>query len=70
MSEAELHPLLLQLEPEPGPLTPQIMRALRTHGSPLRWAITAAERRADGSARLQIEAVILRGELLQHGALP
>ena len=70
MSEAELHPLLLQLEPEPGPLTPQILRALRTHGRPLRWAITAAELRADGPARLQIEAVILRGDLPQSGEQP
>jgi hypothetical protein len=63
VSEAELQPLLLQLEPEPGPLTPQVLRALRVHGRPLRWAITAAERRAEAPARLQIEAVILRGEL-------
>jgi hypothetical protein len=70
VSEAELHPLLLQLEPEPGPLTPQILRALRSHGRPLRWAITAAERRADGPARLQIEAVILRGELPRPGEQP
>ena len=70
MSEAELHPLLLQLEPEPGPLTPQILRALRTHGRPLRWAITAAESRVGGPARLQIEAVILRGELPLYGAQP
>jgi hypothetical protein len=70
VSEAELHPLLLQLEPEPGPLTPQIQRALRAHGQPLRWAITAVESRADGPARLQIEAVILRGELPQPGEQP
>ena len=53
MSLGELQPLLLQLEPEPGPLTPQILR-------PLRWAITAAEPQASGGCRLQIEAVILR----------
>jgi hypothetical protein len=70
VSEAELHPLLLQLEPGPGPLTPQILRALRAHGRPLRWAITAADRRADAPARLQIEAVILRGELPLYGAQP
>jgi hypothetical protein len=70
VSEAELHPLLLQLEPEPGPLTPQILRALRTHGRPLRWAITAAESRVGGPARLQIEAVILRGDLPQSGEQP
>ena len=43
MSALELQPLLLQLQPEPGPLTPQILGALRAHGRPLRWAITAAE---------------------------
>ena len=60
MSLGELQPLLLQLEPEPGPLTPQILRGLRAHGRPLRWAITAAEPQASGGCRLQIEAVILR----------
>ncbi|MBM5788339.1 MAG: hypothetical protein FJ071_00870 [Cyanobacteria bacterium M_DeepCast_200m_mx_001] len=60
MSALELQPLLLQLERGPGPLTPQVLAALAAHGRPLRWAITAAERRPQGGARLQIEAVILR----------
>ncbi|MFM7696536.1 MAG: hypothetical protein ACKOCA_00475 [Vulcanococcus sp.] len=60
MSALELQPLLLQLERGPGPLTPQVLAALAAHGRPLRWAITAAERRPQGVARLQIEAVILR----------
>lgn len=60
MSALELQPLLLQLEREPGPLTPQVLAALEAHGRPLRWAITVAEPRPQGGARLQIEAVILR----------
>jgi len=36
-----LEPLELWLEPGPGPLRPQILAALRQHGEPLRWAITA-----------------------------
>jgi hypothetical protein len=61
VSALELQPLLLQLEPGPGPLTPQILAALAPHGRPLRWAITAAEPQPAGGARLQIEAVMLRG---------
>ena len=38
-----LEPLELWLEPVPGPLRPQILAALRPHGEPLRWAITAVE---------------------------
>ena len=38
-----LEPLALWLEPVPGPLRPQILAALRQHGEPLRWAITAVE---------------------------
>ena len=38
-----LEPLELWLEPVPGPLRPQILAALRQHGEPLRWAITAVE---------------------------
>ena len=38
-----LEPLELWLEPVPGPLRPQILSALRQHGEPLRWAITAVE---------------------------
>ena len=59
MSAFELQPLLLQLERGPGPLTPQVLAALAAHGRPLRWAITAAEPRPQGGARLQIEAVML-----------
>ena len=38
-----LEPLELWLERDPGPLRPQILAALRQHGEPLRWAITAVE---------------------------
>ena len=38
-----LEPLELWLERGPGPLRPQILAALRQHGEPLRWAITAVE---------------------------
>ena len=55
----KLVPLLLQLERRPGPLRAQILQALRAHGRPLRWAITAAEPNAAGVTRLQIEAVVL-----------
>ncbi|NBW61836.1 MAG: hypothetical protein EBR33_01090 [Synechococcaceae bacterium WB4_1_0192] len=56
-----LQPLLLQLERRPGPLRPQILAALREHGSPLRWAITAVhapEAGPDAVVRLQVEAVV------------
>jgi hypothetical protein len=50
--------VLLQLERAPGPLRPQIETALRAHGEPLRWAITAVDPTADGPSLLQIEAVV------------
>ena len=62
----------LQLERRPGPLRPQILAALREHGSPLRWAITAVRAPEPGPGSvsgpgsepaamvcLQIEAVVL-----------
>ncbi|MFM1811537.1 MAG: hypothetical protein RLZZ336_475 [Cyanobacteriota bacterium] len=51
-------PVLLQLERAPGPLRPQIEAALRVHGEPLRWAITAVQPRPDGTPMLQIEAIV------------
>jgi hypothetical protein len=48
-----LQPVTLRLQRAPGPLTPQIERALAAHGDPLRWAITAVE------PVLLIEAVVL-----------
>ena len=36
-----LEPLELWIERQPGPLRPQVLAALRQHGEPLRWAITA-----------------------------
>ncbi len=57
-----LKPLLLQLERQPGPLRPQILAALRQHGRPLRWAITAVRGSGSDAAAvvcLQIEAVVL-----------
>ncbi len=63
-----LQPLLLQLERQPGPLRPQILAALRQHGSPLRWAITSVRGPGpmpgpgvapDPVVWLQIEAVVL-----------
>jgi hypothetical protein len=34
-------------------------QALAAHGEPLRWAVTAAERRGDGQQWLRLEAVLL-----------
>jgi len=57
-----LQPVTLRLQRVPGPLTPQIERALAIHGDPLRWAITAVEpgeeQQLTGSVLL-IEAVVL-----------
>lgn len=50
--------MLLQLERAPGPLRPQIQAALRAHGEPLRWAITAVQPRPAAPALLQIEAIV------------
>ena len=58
MSATALTPVLLQLERAPGPLRPQIEAALRAHGDPLRWAITAVLPRPDGASLLQIEAIV------------
>jgi hypothetical protein len=62
VSSAELKPVLLQLERQPGPLLAQIQAALACHGEPLRWAITAVPQ----PGQLQIEAVVLS----RSGALP
>jgi len=61
VSNAELRPVLLQLERQPGPLRAQIEAALAGHGQPLRWAITAVHQPPEGPALLQIEAVVLQG---------
>jgi hypothetical protein len=50
--------VLLQLERAPGELRPQIEAALRRHGQPLRWSITAVQRRLEQPALLQIEAIV------------
>jgi hypothetical protein len=61
-----LEHLELALEPSPGPLLPQVRRALADHlgpdGEALRWAITGIDSPASatGPARLTLEAVILR----------
>jgi len=61
-SAVRLQPVTLRLQRVPGPLTPQIERALAIHGDPLRWAITAVEpgeeQQLTGSVLL-IEAVVL-----------
>ena len=56
--------MLLQLERAPGPLRPQIESALRAQGEPLRWAITEAVCRADGSRELTLEAMVHQPALL------
>jgi len=59
VSALALSPVLLQLERGPGPLRPQIEAAVRAHGAPLRWAITAVQPRPAAPALLQIEAIVL-----------
>jgi hypothetical protein len=59
VSSGQLRPLLLQLERQSGSLRSQIEAAVAAHGTPLRWAITAVQQRADQPALLQIEAVVL-----------
>ena len=59
MSSGQLRPLLLQLERQSGSLRGQIEAAVAAHGTPLRWAITAVQQRADQPALLQIEGVVL-----------
>ena len=59
MSRGQLRPVLLQQERRTGSLRSQIEAALAAHGTPLRWAITAVQQRADQPALLQIEAVVL-----------
>ncbi|MFM7675559.1 MAG: hypothetical protein ACKO5F_08215 [Synechococcus sp.] len=51
-----LAPLQLQLRREPGPLLPQIDRALAAHGCPLRWAVTAVD---PATQTLTLEAVVI-----------
>jgi hypothetical protein len=59
-----LEHLELALDPAPGPLLPQVRRALADHLGPdaeaLRWAITSVDATTTGQARLTLEAVILR----------
>ena len=59
MSSAQLLPVLLQLERQPGSLREQVEAAVGAHGTPLRWAITAVEHRPEQPPLLQIEAVVL-----------
>ena len=59
-----LQPLTVQVRRQPGPLLAQIEAALRIHGEPLRWAITAVEASDPDSAGgvgslLTLEAVLL-----------
>jgi hypothetical protein len=64
-----LEHLELALEPLPGPLLPQVRRALAERlgptGEALRWAITGLASPASPTrpARLTLEAVILRKPL-------
>jgi hypothetical protein len=58
VSGISLTPVLLQLERAPGELRPQIEAALRRHGQPLRWSITAVQPRLQQPALLQIEAIV------------
>jgi len=59
VSSAQLLPVLLQLERQPGALREQVEAAVGAHGTPLRWAITAVEHRPEQPPLLQIEAVVL-----------
>ena len=68
MSSGQLRPLMLQLERQPGALRAQVDTALRIHGRPLRWAITAVQQRPHQPPLLQIEAVVLSSADLQRGA--
>ena len=61
MSVLGLSPVLLELRRQPGALHPQVEAALKAHGRPLRWAITAVHQPPEGPALLQIEAVVLQG---------
>lgn len=59
-----LQSLTVQVCRQPGPLLAQIEAALRIHGEPLRWAITAVEESDLDSAGvvgslLTLEAVLL-----------
>ena len=61
---ARLQPVSLRLRRDPGPLLPQIERALAAHGEPLRWAITGVEpapqaQETPEAVVLLIEAVVL-----------
>jgi hypothetical protein len=61
VSSVQLLPLLLQLERQSGSLRAQVEAAVRAHGTPLRWAITAVQHRPEQPPLLQIEAVVLSG---------
>jgi hypothetical protein len=61
VSSLGLSPVLLELRRQPGALHPQVEAALKLHGRPLRWAITAVQQPPQGPAVLQIEAVVLQG---------
>jgi hypothetical protein len=61
VSSGQLRPLLLQLERQSGSLRAQVEAAVRAHGTPLRWAITAVQHRPEQPPWLQIEAVVLSG---------
>ena len=56
--------LALTLVCETGPLLPQIEAALRSHGVPLRWAITEAACLPNGGRQLTLEAMVHQPALL------
>ncbi|MFY8147911.1 MAG: hypothetical protein ACOVNL_01685 [Prochlorococcaceae cyanobacterium] len=64
-----LIPLQLQLVREPGPLLPQIHRALAAHGRPLRWAVTTVDA-ASGSLTLEAVVISLPGASASDLSVP
>jgi hypothetical protein len=65
VSSVQLLPLLLQLERQPCSLREQVEAAVGSHGTPLRWAITAVQHRPEQPSLLQIEAVVLSGAVAE-----
>jgi hypothetical protein len=66
-----LRPLVLRLRRQPGALRPQVLAALKAHGRPLRWAITAVDRAAGEGclgATLTVEAVVWAPDPAQESA--
>ena len=57
-----LKSLELELDLAPGAIRPQVLRALRVHGEPLRWAVTAVDPVLISGLtlrRIRLEAVLL-----------